>query len=96
MGLPSLVLCREDLLIACLTKLRTLLSPTGQGPMVVHCSAGSGRTGCFMVVDMMLDMARDEEIVDIYNTVKDLRSRRVNMVQTEVVVVFCLRTLYCT
>uniref|UniRef100_H2Y4Y0 protein-tyrosine-phosphatase n=1 Tax=Ciona savignyi TaxID=51511 RepID=H2Y4Y0_CIOSA len=57
--------------------------PQGQGPTVVHCSAGSGRTGCFMVIDMMLDMARDEEIVDIYNTVKDLRSRRVNMVQTE-------------
>jgi len=52
--------------------------------MIVHCSAGSGRTGCFMVIDMMLDMARDEEIVDIYNTVKELRSRRVNMVQTEV------------
>ena len=52
--------------------------------MVVHCSAGSGRTGCFMVIDMMLDMVREEEIVDIYNTVRELRSKRVNMVQTEV------------
>uniref|UniRef100_F7AJJ9 protein-tyrosine-phosphatase n=1 Tax=Ciona intestinalis TaxID=7719 RepID=F7AJJ9_CIOIN len=57
--------------------------PQGEGPTLVHCSAGSGRTGCFMVIDMMLDMARDEDIVDIHNTVKEVRTRRVNMVQTE-------------
>lgn len=50
---------------------------------MVHCSAGAGRSGCYIVVDMMLDMARDEGIVDIYNTVCDIRTRRVNMVQTE-------------
>lgn len=56
----------------------------GQGPTLVHCSAGAGRTGCYIVIDMMLDMARDEGIIDIYNTVRDLRTRRVNMVQTAV------------
>lgn len=61
-----------------------LFHNSGQGPTVVHCSAGAGRTGCFIVIDMMLDMAREEDIVDIHNTVRDLRSRRVNMVQTEV------------
>lgn len=50
----------------------------------MHCSAGSGRTGCYIAIDMMLDMAREEEIVDIYNTVRDLRTRRVDMVQTDV------------
>ena len=33
----------------------------------------------------MLDMAEREGVVDIYNCVRELRSRRVNMVQTEVV-----------
>lgn len=32
----------------------------------------------------MLDMAEREGVVDIYNCVRELRSRRVNMVQTEV------------
>lgn len=50
------------------------------------CSAGAGRTGCFIVIDIMLDMAEREGVVDIYNCVRELRSRRVNMVQTEVLV----------
>ncbi|KAL0966943.1 hypothetical protein UPYG_G00302550 [Umbra pygmaea] len=58
------------------------------GPMVIHCSAGAGRTGCFMVIDIMLDMAEREGVVDIYNCVRELRSRRVNMVQTEEQYVF--------
>ncbi len=47
-------------------------------------SAGAGRTGCFIVIDIMLDMAEREGVVDIYNCVRELRARRVNMVQTEV------------
>ncbi|XP_042185115.1 receptor-type tyrosine-protein phosphatase mu-like [Oncorhynchus tshawytscha] len=58
------------------------------GPMVIHCSAGAGRTGCFIVIDIMLDMAEREGVVDIYNCVRELRSRRVNMVQTEEQYVF--------
>ncbi|XP_056437742.1 receptor-type tyrosine-protein phosphatase kappa isoform X5 [Gadus chalcogrammus] len=58
-------------------------NPPSAGPVVVHCSAGAGRTGCFIVIDIMLDMAEREGVVDIYNCVKALRSRRINMVQTE-------------
>lgn len=52
--------------------------------LVFPSSAGAGRTGCFIVIDIMLDMAEREGVVDIYNCVRELRSRRVNMVQTEV------------
>ncbi|XP_053570905.1 receptor-type tyrosine-protein phosphatase mu isoform X2 [Bombina bombina] len=63
-------------------------SPSNAGPFVIHCSAGAGRTGCFIVIDIMLDMAEREGVVDIYNCVRELRSRRVNMVQTEEQYVF--------
>ncbi|XP_035287447.1 receptor-type tyrosine-protein phosphatase mu-like isoform X5 [Anguilla anguilla] len=63
-------------------------NPANAGPMVIHCSAGAGRTGCFIVIDIMLDMAEREGVVDIYNCVRELRSRRVNMVQTEEQYVF--------
>lgn len=47
-------------------------------------SMGAGRTGCYIVLDVMLDMAECEGVVDIYNCVKTLCSRRINMIQTEV------------
>ncbi|KAK6325983.1 hypothetical protein J4Q44_G00016270 [Coregonus suidteri] len=58
-------------------------TPHDAGPVVVHCSVGAGRTGCYIVLDVMLDMAECEGVVDIYNCVKTLCSRRINMIQTE-------------
>uniref|UniRef100_A0A672MRZ5 Receptor-type tyrosine-protein phosphatase U n=1 Tax=Sinocyclocheilus grahami TaxID=75366 RepID=A0A672MRZ5_SINGR len=58
-------------------------TPLDAGPVVVHCSVGAGRTGCYIMLDVMLDMAECEGVVDIYNCVKTLCSRRINMIQTE-------------
>ncbi|XP_030645199.1 receptor-type tyrosine-protein phosphatase U [Chanos chanos] len=63
-------------------------TPPDAGPVVVHCSMGAGRTGCYIVLDVMLDMAECEGVVDIYNCVKTLCSRRINMIQTEEQYVF--------
>ncbi|KAG7222655.1 hypothetical protein INR49_026264 [Caranx melampygus] len=52
-------------------------------PLLGQLWSTAGRTGCFIVIDIMLDMAEREGVVDIYNCVKALRSRRINMVQTE-------------
>ncbi|KAK2493211.1 hypothetical protein MC885_005767, partial [Smutsia gigantea] len=54
-----------------------------KGPVVVHCSAGVGRTGTFIALDRLLQHVRDHEFVDILGLVSEMRSYRMSMVQTE-------------
>ncbi|NXX75861.1 PTPRO phosphatase, partial [Urocolius indicus] len=58
-------------------------SAKSKGPMIVHCSAGVGRTGTFIALDRLLQHIRDHEFVDILGLVSDMRSYRMSMVQTE-------------
>ncbi|KAL4226627.1 positive regulation of Schwann cell migration [Mactra antiquata] len=52
-------------------------------PIVVHCSAGIGRTGTYIALDYLLQQARDDTYVDIFGCAIGLRGQRVNMIQTE-------------
>uniref|UniRef100_A0AAY5KT59 protein-tyrosine-phosphatase n=1 Tax=Esox lucius TaxID=8010 RepID=A0AAY5KT59_ESOLU len=58
-------------------------NPPDAGPVIVHCSAGVGRTGCFIVIDAMLERIRHERTADVYGHVTLMRSQRNYMVQTE-------------
>ncbi|KAK1790815.1 hypothetical protein P4O66_014669 [Electrophorus voltai] len=59
------------------------------GPITVHCSAGVGRTGVFITLSIVLERMRYEGAVDIFQTVKMLRTQRPAMVQTEEEYQFC-------
>uniref|UniRef100_A0ABI7X9C1 Protein tyrosine phosphatase receptor type Q n=1 Tax=Felis catus TaxID=9685 RepID=A0ABI7X9C1_FELCA len=50
-------------------------------PMIVHCSAGVGRTGVFIALDHLTQHINDHDFVDIYGLVAELRSERMCMVQ---------------
>ena len=55
-----------------------------KGPILVHCSAGVGRTGTFIGVDIALEQASKDGVVDIAGIINRLREQRMQMVQTVV------------
>ncbi|KAI1236104.1 hypothetical protein IHE44_0001378 [Lamprotornis superbus] len=65
-----------------LKKVKTL-NPAHAGPIVVHCSAGVGRTGTFIVIDAIMDMMHAEHRVDVFDFVSRIRNQRPQMVQTD-------------
>uniref|UniRef100_A0A8D0L4V4 Tyrosine-protein phosphatase non-receptor type 20 n=1 Tax=Sphenodon punctatus TaxID=8508 RepID=A0A8D0L4V4_SPHPU len=61
----------------------TVNERASSSPVIVHCSAGVGRTGTFIALDLLLKMARAEGSVDVFRCVQRLREQRVSMVQTK-------------
>ncbi|XP_006901943.1 PREDICTED: receptor-type tyrosine-protein phosphatase H [Elephantulus edwardii] len=60
----------------------------GDGPAIVHCSAGVGRTGTLIALDVLLRQLETEGVVGPFSFVKKMRASRPLMVQTESQYVF--------
>ncbi|KAI1889868.1 hypothetical protein AGOR_G00167350 [Albula goreensis] len=59
-----------------------LQAPPSSGPVIVHCSAGIGRTGCFIATTILCKQLKKEGVVDILKTTCQLRLDRGGMIQT--------------
>jgi len=58
-------------------------------PIVVHCSAGIGRTGTFCTLDISIRRLDDVGLIDVHDTVTKIRSQRAYSIQTADQYVFC-------
>ncbi|XP_014649692.1 PREDICTED: receptor-type tyrosine-protein phosphatase H [Ceratotherium simum simum] len=78
-----------DPLLAFWKMLRQWLDQTrGEGPPIVHCSAGVGRTGTLIALDVLLRQLEREGLVGPFSYVKKMRESRPLMVQTEAQYIF--------
>ncbi|CAE1296446.1 PTPRD [Acanthosepion pharaonis] len=59
-------------------------SPSSKPPFVVHCSAGDGRTGTYIALDILLEQLWKKPTIDIFSCVNQLCQQRAFMVQNKI------------
>ena len=77
-------------LISFICRVRKLHPPSSEQPLLVHCSAGVGRTSTFILLDAMMQQMRSEGSLSVYQFLRSMRGQRMKMVQTQV----CQTPLY--
>ncbi|CAH8605552.1 unnamed protein product [Schistosoma guineensis] len=59
------------------------ITPNDCGPIVVHCSSGTGRTGVYIAINILLERMKNESVIDIFGLVNQLRLQRNYMIETQ-------------
>ncbi|XP_058270709.1 tyrosine-protein phosphatase non-receptor type 13 isoform X2 [Hemibagrus wyckioides] len=63
------------------------------GPIITHCSAGIGRSGTLICIDVVLGLISKDTDFDISDVVRTMRLQRQGMVQTEEQYIFCYQVI---
>ncbi|KAJ8040644.1 Receptor-type tyrosine-protein phosphatase mu [Holothuria leucospilota] len=85
----------EDIsdLIAVIKKVKALQERDTAGPLLVHCSNGSGATGTFVAIYSLMDALKESKTISVFNCVNNMRKDRMDMVQTRIQYLFIYQTL---
>ena len=79
-GVPDNVMS----LIAFIRHVRKLHPVSHQQPLLVHCSAGVGRTGTLIFLDIIMQQMKTEDTISVLHWLRNLRMQRMMMVQSQV------------
>ncbi|KAK6022654.1 Protein-tyrosine phosphatase [Ostertagia ostertagi] len=63
------------------------------GPIVMHCSAGIGRTGTIILIDVILRRLFSRKEIDLVDLFKKLRNQRASCIQLEGQYVFVILSI---
>ncbi|XP_075059099.1 tyrosine-protein phosphatase non-receptor type 13 isoform X3 [Mixophyes fleayi] len=63
------------------------------GPIITHCSAGIGRSGTLICIDVMLGLISKDLEFNILDLVRKMRLQRHGMIQTEEQYIFCYQVI---
>ena len=86
-GVPQ----QSNSLMAFIRRVRVSHPPSNSAPLLVHCSAGVGRTGTFIALDSLILQMKEIPTINVYEFVKEMREQRAQMVQTDVRVWITIR-----
>ncbi|CAI8039710.1 Receptor-type tyrosine-protein phosphatase S [Geodia barretti] len=78
-GVPDNVMS----LIAFIRHVRKLHPVSHQQPLLVHCSAGVGRTGTLILLDIIMQQMKTEGTISVLHWLRNLRMQRMKMVQSQ-------------
>ncbi|MFH4983411.1 hypothetical protein AB6A40_010120 [Gnathostoma spinigerum] len=66
---------------------------SGRKPIIVHCSAGVGRSGTYIAIEMAYQKLKKAENMDVLSVAKHIREQRLGAVQTDLQYLFIFRML---
>jgi protein tyrosine phosphatase len=55
---------------------------TQDGPVIVHCNDGAGRSGVYLAIDANIELSEEDGVFDVYGYLVKMRAQRIGLVET--------------
>ena len=71
-------------LVSFIRHVRKLQPVSQEHPLLVHCSAGVGRTGMFILLDIIMQQMKAEGCINVQHYLRKMRMQRMKMIKSQV------------